>query len=293
MDDEAGVYGPGHNSFTTSPDGSETWIVYHATSGINDGWSNRKARAQLVSWDEQGMPVFGKPLSLDTAITVPSGEGVYRAEHAELKEGKLLFNHIPTSLPSEISVLLHYSSDSAASHVELFINGKKSGTLKLPQTTTGTTGYAWASLPFEAGMNQLGVQPAAGATITALELTRYEAENGQGGNGALTESNPFASGWGIAVGSSDGEGTLQLPNIVVPEAGEYQVSIAISNRSDSEQDVQLKLNGEKTERVTIAPGDRQKFAVITVALKLQKGVNEITFDKLPQSIAIDYIDVLR
>ncbi|SEL51303.1 Glycosyl hydrolases family 43 [Paenibacillus sp. OK003] len=27
---ENGVYATGHNSFTTSPDGMENWIVYHA-----------------------------------------------------------------------------------------------------------------------------------------------------------------------------------------------------------------------------------------------------------------------
>ncbi|HYW95964.1 MAG TPA: glycoside hydrolase family 43 protein [Bacteroidales bacterium] len=29
MDEEAGIYGPGHNSFVTSPDSSEMYIVYH------------------------------------------------------------------------------------------------------------------------------------------------------------------------------------------------------------------------------------------------------------------------
>jgi GH43 family beta-xylosidase len=28
----AGVYGPGHNGFFKSPDGTEDWIVYHATT---------------------------------------------------------------------------------------------------------------------------------------------------------------------------------------------------------------------------------------------------------------------
>ena len=30
--DAAGVYGPGHNGFFKSPDGTEDWIVYHATT---------------------------------------------------------------------------------------------------------------------------------------------------------------------------------------------------------------------------------------------------------------------
>lgn len=293
MEDEAGVYGPGHNSFTQSPDGTETWIVYHATSGINDGWSNRKARAQRVEWDEQGMPIFGKPLSLDTAIAVPSGDGIYRAEHAKLEDGKLLFDLIPSSQDGEIPVLLHYRNESAASHAILQVNGIEWGKLELPPTAAGETGYIWASLPLAAGMNTIAVQPAAGVSMEALELTRYEAENGQGDSGVLIESNPFASGWGVVIGAGDDSGSLQLSNITVPEAGQYQLRIGVSNRSESEQQLSLEINGKKVESISAAPGDRQQFAVVTTDLKLHKGSNEIVINKLPQAIAIDYIDILR
>jgi GH43 family beta-xylosidase len=30
--EENGVYAPGHNSFFTSPDGKEDWILYHANT---------------------------------------------------------------------------------------------------------------------------------------------------------------------------------------------------------------------------------------------------------------------
>lgn len=82
MDEEAGVYGPGHNSFVSSPDGTEQWIVYHATTAPTDGWGNRKARAQKLTWDEAGNLRLGKPFSLDTAIEVPSGMGVFKVEPA-------------------------------------------------------------------------------------------------------------------------------------------------------------------------------------------------------------------
>src|SRR5690606_10451480 len=99
MDQEAGVFGPGHNTFVKSPDGSEDWIIYHATSGLHDGWSNRKARAQKITWDEDGLPVLGSPLSLDTAIEVPSGSGVFRAKHAvRTAAGGLEFDLIPASV---------------------------------------------------------------------------------------------------------------------------------------------------------------------------------------------------
>jgi|SRR5690625_1814575 len=64
---ENGQYGPGHNSFTESEDGDDTILVYHArnyTYIIGDPLydPNRHARAQQLNWDENGNPIFGKPV---------------------------------------------------------------------------------------------------------------------------------------------------------------------------------------------------------------------------------------
>jgi GH43 family beta-xylosidase len=72
--DAAGVYGPGHNGFFHSPDGSETWIVYHAKDTAEYTYERRLPRAQRVEWNDAGEPVLGVPLSLDTDIPVPSGD---------------------------------------------------------------------------------------------------------------------------------------------------------------------------------------------------------------------------
>jgi len=58
-------YGPGHNSFTTTPDGQDV-LVYHARNYTEiEGdplWDpNRHTRVKLVTWDEDGMPQFGIP----------------------------------------------------------------------------------------------------------------------------------------------------------------------------------------------------------------------------------------
>lgn len=69
-----GVFGPGHNDFFTSPDGSQTWNLYHANAREEGGCGReRSARAQQVTWDASGDPDFGVP-SAGTAVTVPSGE---------------------------------------------------------------------------------------------------------------------------------------------------------------------------------------------------------------------------
>jgi GH43 family beta-xylosidase len=69
------VFGPGHNSFVTSPDGSEDWIVYHAFSVPSSQTGRvRSARMQKFTWKADGTPDFGIPLPIDAEIDVPSGE---------------------------------------------------------------------------------------------------------------------------------------------------------------------------------------------------------------------------
>lgn len=64
--DAASEYGPGHNSFTVSEDGSADLIVYHSRPYkeiIGDPLydPNRHSRVQRLFWKPDGMPFFGKP----------------------------------------------------------------------------------------------------------------------------------------------------------------------------------------------------------------------------------------
>lgn len=71
----AGAYGPGHNTFFKSKDGSEDWILYHANPQPGQGCSDtRNPRAQKFTWNADGTPNFGEPVSINTPIKKPSGE---------------------------------------------------------------------------------------------------------------------------------------------------------------------------------------------------------------------------
>lgn len=73
--DAAGVFGPGHHSFFTSPDGTETWIAYHANDTASQGCgTTRTTRVQKVSWNADGTPNLGVPVSRSTVLAGPSGE---------------------------------------------------------------------------------------------------------------------------------------------------------------------------------------------------------------------------
>ncbi|SJL83960.1 family 43 glycosylhydrolase [Vibrio palustris] len=70
-----GIYGPGHNGFFTSPDGSENWIAYHGNEYPGQGCGNtRSLHAKAFGWNADGTPNFGSPEPTGKALNVPSGE---------------------------------------------------------------------------------------------------------------------------------------------------------------------------------------------------------------------------
>ena len=69
------AFGPGHNAFFKSPDGTEDWNIYHANTTTGQGCGpTRNIRMQKISWNTDGTPNFGIPVKTGTALTIPSGE---------------------------------------------------------------------------------------------------------------------------------------------------------------------------------------------------------------------------
>ncbi|HWJ28600.1 MAG TPA: glycoside hydrolase family 43 protein [Flavisolibacter sp.] len=67
-----GVYAPGHNSFFTSPDGKENWILYHANDQPGQGCGRfRSPRAQKFTWNKDGSPQFGEPVQTGVELAIP------------------------------------------------------------------------------------------------------------------------------------------------------------------------------------------------------------------------------
>lgn len=66
------VYGVGHASFTTSPDGKEHYIMYHTKTEKTPGWK-RDIRLQKFTFDKSsGLPCFGKPIPVEKKLKIPS-----------------------------------------------------------------------------------------------------------------------------------------------------------------------------------------------------------------------------
>lgn len=73
----AGIYGTGHASFTTSPDGSEDYVVYHAqTTAQPTADLYRTVRIQKFTWNDDGTPRF--PAAENGPFPVPAGQGGQR-----------------------------------------------------------------------------------------------------------------------------------------------------------------------------------------------------------------------
>ncbi|KAH7028967.1 glycosyl hydrolase [Microdochium trichocladiopsis] len=72
-----GIFGPGHNGFFKSPDGTQDWIAYHANRNAS-GRCNayRQTFVQQVLWDtEDGSPRLSPPVPPGEEIEEPSGTG--------------------------------------------------------------------------------------------------------------------------------------------------------------------------------------------------------------------------
>ena len=73
--DENDVFGPGHNGFFQSPDGTEHWIVYHANNSAQGGCDDgRTTRVQRFSWNADGTPNFDVPVATTEPIAAPAGD---------------------------------------------------------------------------------------------------------------------------------------------------------------------------------------------------------------------------
>lgn len=67
---EAGVWAPGHASFTTDRDGTP-YVVYHAIDRPGAGWAGRTARTEAFGWNPDGSPAFPRPAGFNVSLPHP------------------------------------------------------------------------------------------------------------------------------------------------------------------------------------------------------------------------------
>jgi GH43 family beta-xylosidase len=191
------VIAPGHCSFTTSPDGHEDWIVYHAARFPGAGWT-RSVRAQPFHWNADGSPALGEPVDPDRPISVPSGEPLrlrIEAESAALQEPAHSVSQANASGGARVSgirgeahitfalnvdeagsyaIVVRFGSGgdgrSEASH-RLTVNGEEAGTIRYPSSGRGQWSNAYTRVSLAAGANQIVLSPREGsAEVDCLDV---------------------------------------------------------------------------------------------------------------------------
>lgn len=139
-----GLFGPGHHSFTKSPDGTEDWIVYHTAKFNNSGW-NREIRMQKFTWNADHTPNLGAPANPNQPIALPSGEAaVVRYEGEEGTFGGAAY---ASQSPNGSGGWKAGHIDTADSYVEYDVNVPIAGEyILLARTANGTEGGNWSNL---------------------------------------------------------------------------------------------------------------------------------------------------
>ncbi|PTM58457.1 family 43 glycosylhydrolase [Desmospora activa] len=139
-----GIYGPGHHSFTKSPDGIEDWIVYHSARWSGAGWT-RAIRTQKFTWNADNTPNLGTPAAPNTPIAIPSGEmprDRYEAEHARLGGGARVIYHTSASNGAKVGYI-----DNPGDYLEFTVNVPVAGYyILVARTDNGTSNRDWAIL---------------------------------------------------------------------------------------------------------------------------------------------------
>lgn len=146
------VFGPGHASYTLSPEHHQHWIVYHAAQYKGAGWT-RNVRTQPFSWAENGDPAFGTPDPITALGQAPSGEPTYR----QLTEGQAIEESyrftIRTAKAGTHRLWVHYSNAGPATNAALRVPGRASTDIALASTTKSTSYFfTVASAVFPEGL---------------------------------------------------------------------------------------------------------------------------------------------
>ena len=230
------AWGPGHHTFTTSPDGTEDWIVYHASTVKDRGWDGRTIRAQRFSW-EGGSPVFGSPVATYETVALPSGDTTvaqrtYEAEDAEVHRARVVDVSVPgasghrkvgyidfddswveftVTVPSDglYGVDVRYSNGTGSPSTHLVsVNGAAAEPVALPSNGWDNWLFTGLDLDLRAGENT--VRLSKGQGFAELDLIRVDARAQDDGAVARPAAGVLSSDNGWDTGLRDGDYTITM-----------------------------------------------------------------------------------
>lgn len=314
--DANGVYGPGHNTFTISPDGKEDWIIYHATDDVNDGWNDRTARAQRFFWNSDGTPNFGVPQALSTPMDIPSAVGKFEAEYAIINHAEVGYNdsasndykvgyidysdswvewrdvNVPTAGTYRLQVRFANGSGKNATH-NVTVNGNLSGAITYPHTGWSNWGTVSMDVRLNAGSNTIRLSKGDNyAELDYIDVTRFEAEYA-GINKAKVGPSDTASNR-QKVGYIDyPDSWVEIRNIQVPEDGTYTIRVRFANGSGTDATHWVSVNGGAGTELVYPHTGWSNWSSVTMTVNLHAGNNYIRLTKGANYAELDYVEVYK
>jgi GH43 family beta-xylosidase len=313
------AYGPGHNNFTQSPDGTEDWLIYHANQTSGSGWAGRSLRVQRLTWNADGSPNFGTPVATSTALTEPSGEQLgssrYEAEYAVINHatsrsavggasnGQVVgaidyadswveYRQVWAPSAGTYPLTVRYANGTGASSTHnVSVNGGAATALTYPATGWDT----WTSVTFlatlKAGDNTVRFTKGTSyAELDYVELNRYEAENAVLNRASARFAVGGASSERVVGGIDFADSWVEFRDVTVPSAGVYKLRVRFANGSSTGTH-NLSVNGGASTAVSYARTGWDKWTVVTVNVSLNAGANTLRFTKGSNYAELDCIEL--
>ena len=161
-----GIYGPGHASFTTSENGRQWWIVYHAAAYRRSGWT-RVIRAQPFSWSSRGIPKFNAPVAAGAALTLPAGEPPTRTTYGPSAVGAAdVVFRVPARAGTYLLWVRYRNTSGGTTSQSWLINGAYQPALTYLPTSGPGGSLAITQVTLRSGVNHLRFLQA-GADVSA------------------------------------------------------------------------------------------------------------------------------
>ncbi|HEX8819382.1 MAG TPA: family 43 glycosylhydrolase [Archangium sp.] len=316
----ATAYGPGHNTFVTSPDGTQDWLVYHANQTARSGWDGRSLRAQRFTWNADGSPNFGTPTATSTALALPAGERLgssrYEAESASINlatartavggasNGQVVgaidysdswveFSRLWAPSAGSYALTVRFANGSGTSSTHnVSVNGGAATAITYPHTGWDVWTSVTLLVTLKAGDNTLRFTKGTNyAELDYVELNKYEAENATLNRASVRFAGGGASSERVVGAMDYSDSWVEFRNVTVPAAGAYKLRVRFANGSNGTSSHYLSVNGGASTALSYAKTGWDIWTVTTANVNLNAGANTLRFTKGTYYAELDSIEV--
>ncbi|WP_194287451.1 family 43 glycosylhydrolase [Gracilibacillus oryzae] len=325
-DPEVGVYGPGHNGFFKSPDGTEDWIIYHAAKFQGSGW-DRNIRMQQITWKEDGTPNFGKPAATGALLKVPSGEQSgtltpklplghkFEAEEARINRAQIVANTSASNQakvgyidfedsfiefdvelpPGDYTLKVRYANGMGepSSHY-VSVNGDSAGEVTYQNHGWDSWYFAEKEISLDSEENKIRLTKGQSfAEIDFIEIVpntpeyKYEAEHANVRNTTVLHTLAASNKQKVNFTSEDSE--LEY-RVKVEENGTYQLNFVYSNNTNDTGSQKVIINNQEIAELAF-PSTAGMLESASVLVELAAGVQTINLSHNAGEFALDYMQV--